>query len=137
MFLVFSHEVFYFAYTFYLYVPSLLCHEASSHFVLHSDGERCGSRRGTWSRFSSRSSRINPFHLESKADPRCSRSIDDVSTIADAGASGEYIVPYTAGGDGIAYFTCQRLTGRGVGLVRPDECAPLAGLIAASTIVIY
>ncbi|KAJ4414962.1 hypothetical protein N0V82_007611 [Gnomoniopsis sp. IMI 355080] len=82
-------------------------------------------------------STLGPPRLDPRADPRCSRSLDDVSTIADAGASGEYIVAYTAGGGGIAYYTCQLLTGRGVGPVRPDECAPLAGLIAASTAVIY
>lgn len=75
--------------------------------------------------------------LSPRADPRCSRNLDDVSTIADAGASGEYIVAYTVGSGGIAYNVCILLTGRGVTPIRPDECAPVAGLIAAGTTVIY
>lgn len=72
-----------------------------------------------------------------RSDPRCSRNLDDLQTIAESGAKVEFIVTYTLGASTISGAVCQILTGRGIGPIQPNECAPYAALIGASTGVIY
>lgn len=66
----------------------------------------------------------------------CSREADNVvSDVVAATGSGQSIQVYTAGAGGGALSVCVLLSNHGVGQL--SDCAPIAGIIAAATAVIY
>jgi hypothetical protein len=71
-----------------------------------------------------------------KRGPVCSREADNViSDIANAEASGQSVQVYTAGASGGALSVCVLLSNHGIGSIA--DCAPIAGIVAAGTAVIY